>query len=101
MGGGLVSSGEDGIVRIWSEEEGELEQEVLVPALSGNFFGRIFSSFSDPTLFAVWTLACLPNGDIAIGCSDNLIWIFTRESSRIADVALIEDYDDRIAKRAK
>ena len=34
-GGGMASAGEDGIVRIWNEGEGELEQEILVPALSG------------------------------------------------------------------
>lgn len=33
-GGGLASSGEDGIIKIWNEE-GREEQQVLVPALSG------------------------------------------------------------------
>lgn len=30
----------------------------------------------------------LPNGDLAIGCSDNRIWVFTRESSRFASADL-------------
>lgn len=36
-GGGLASSGEDGLIKIWNEEDGELDQELLVPALSGSF----------------------------------------------------------------
>lgn len=36
VGGGLASSGEDGIIKIWNEE-GMEEQQVLVPALSGAF----------------------------------------------------------------
>ena len=35
-GGGLASSGEDGLIRIWNEEDGELDQKLLVPALSGS-----------------------------------------------------------------
>lgn len=34
-GGGLASAGEDGIIKIWNEQDGELDQEILVPALSG------------------------------------------------------------------
>jgi WD40 repeat protein len=34
-GGGLASAGEDGIVKIWNEEDGEEDQEILIPALSG------------------------------------------------------------------
>ena len=37
-GGGMASSGEDGIVKIWDEEEGEEDQVIQVPALSGEKF---------------------------------------------------------------
>ncbi|GAA5970030.1 hypothetical protein JCM11641_000240 [Rhodosporidiobolus odoratus] len=79
-GGGLASSGEDGIIKIWNEEDGEEDQQIVVPALS------------------VWSLAALPNGDLACGCSDNLIWIFTRDASRIADEETTRDYETRLSK---
>ncbi|KAL8293287.1 hypothetical protein RQP46_000981 [Phenoliferia psychrophenolica] len=82
-GGGMASSGEDGIVKIWDEDEGEEEQEILVPALS------------------VWALTSLPNGDLAIACSDNLIWVFTRDAARTANAATITDYETRLASRPK
>ncbi|GAA5951791.1 hypothetical protein JCM8115_005242 [Rhodotorula mucilaginosa] len=80
-GGGLASSGEDGLIKIWNEEDGELDQELLVPALS------------------VWSLAALPNGDIACGCSDNLVWIFSRRPERAASEAVVAEYDQLVADR--
>ncbi|GAA5996468.1 uncharacterized protein JCM10292_007629 [Rhodotorula paludigena] len=65
-GGGLASSGEDGIIKIWNEEDGEEDQRIQVTAVS------------------VWSLAALPNGDLACGCSDNAIWTFSRDSTRHA-----------------
>ncbi|KAK4705722.1 phospholipase A-2-activating protein, partial [Phenoliferia sp. Uapishka_3] len=82
-GGGMASSGEEGIVKVWDEEEGDEEQEIIVPALS------------------VWSLASLPNGDLAIADSDNLIWVFTRDASRAADSATTSDYEKRLANRPK
>lgn len=35
--------------------------------------------------YAVWTVACLSNGDIAAGTSDGLIRVFTRSEERVAD----------------
>ncbi|GAA6058301.1 hypothetical protein JCM3770_003726 [Rhodotorula araucariae] len=78
-GGGLASSGEDGIIAVWNANDGEKDQEVLVPALS------------------VWSLATLPNGDLAAGCSDNMVWVFTRDATRAADDATLEAYEARIA----
>ncbi|GEM11646.1 ubiquitin homeostasis protein Lub1 [Rhodotorula toruloides] len=77
MGGGLASSGEDGIIKIWNEE-GREEQQVLVPALS------------------VWTLATLANGDLACGCSDHNIWIFTRDEKRTAGQKTVRIYEERL-----
>ena len=34
---------------------------------------------------SVWCLAVLPNGDIAAGCSDHRIYVFSNDSKRIAD----------------
>lgn len=82
-GGGLASSGEDGIINIWNEEDGEVEQEILVPALS------------------VWSVTSLANGDLACGCSDNLIWVFTRDEARVADSATTKDCEARLEKRLK
>ncbi|TNY19859.1 phospholipase A-2-activating protein [Rhodotorula diobovata] len=79
-GGGLASSGEDGIISVWNEEDGEKDQEVLVPALS------------------VWSLATLPNGDLACGCSDNMVWVFTRDPLRVADEATWREYNARLAQ---
>ncbi|GAA6001146.1 hypothetical protein JCM10207_007431 [Rhodosporidiobolus poonsookiae] len=79
-GGGLASSGEDGIIRVWNEEDGEMDQEILIPALS------------------VWSLAALPNGDLACAGSDGLIWLFSRDEKRRAGKATVEDYEGRLAE---
>lgn len=118
-GGGLASSGEDGIVKIWNDEEGDEEQAIQLPALSSE------SNPSPPQSIqaderaprAVWSLAALPNGDLAIGCSDRLIWVFTRDPLRRADAAtlqvsstaahiphitenaLLQDFETRLAAR--
>lgn len=80
-GGGLASSGEDGIIRIWNDDDGSLVQEVIVPALS------------------VWCLTSIPNGDLAAGCSDNRVWIFTRDAKRLADEATTAVYEAGLAER--
>lgn len=106
-GGGLASSGEDGIISVWNEEDGEKDQEVLVPALSGArpfcaclgswpVVGRLSSSPLGPP--AVWSLATLPNGDLACGCSDNMVWVFTRDPLRVADEATWREYNARLAQ---
>jgi phospholipase A-2-activating protein len=75
--GGLVSSGEDRTVRIW--EKNECVQTITLPAIS------------------VWTVAvCADNGDIATGASDKLIRIFTRDSTRYASAAEIEQLNDDV-----
>ncbi|KAK4053110.1 hypothetical protein OIV83_001845 [Microbotryomycetes sp. JL201] len=82
-GGGLASGGEEGIVKVWNDEDGEQDQEIIVPALS------------------VWCIVALGNGDLACACSDDLIWIFTRDGDRAADVATRVEYDQMIAGRAR
>ena len=67
---GWVSSGENTGIKIF-EEDGKLNQTLSVPAQS------------------VWCVTVLYNGDIAAGCSDHRIYIFSKDSERIAS-------DDRI-----
>jgi phospholipase A-2-activating protein len=47
-------------------KEGKISQELQVPAIS------------------IWKVIELPNGDIAAGCSDGKIWLFTRDPNRKA-----------------
>lgn len=63
--GELISCGEDRSVRVWSSD-GQAKQVIRLPAIS------------------IWCVDILPNGDLAVGSSDNLIRIFTRDRSRIA-----------------
>lgn len=109
-GGGLASSGEDGLIKIWNEEDGELDQEVHVPALSGSCKLRqghakrrdrelMSSRLPAAATVSVWSLAALPNGDIACGCSDNLVWIFSRSPERAANEAVVAEYDQLLAVR--
>ncbi|GAA5888437.1 hypothetical protein JCM16303_005740 [Sporobolomyces ruberrimus] len=78
VGGGLASSGEDGLVKVWNESDGECDQAIEVPALS------------------VWSLTTLPNGDLACGCSDKMIWIFTRDPDRRAGRDAVEMYETQL-----
>ncbi|SCV69115.1 BQ2448_2135 [Microbotryum intermedium] len=82
--GGLASSGEDGIIKIWNEEDGEMDQQVFVPALS------------------VWSLTTLGDGDLACGCSDDCIWVFTRDDTRRgADEGTEEEYEKGLKERER
>lgn len=47
----------------------------------------------------VWSLAALSNGDIACGCSDNLVWIFSRSPERAANEAVVAEYDQLLDVR--
>ncbi|GAA5900619.1 uncharacterized protein JCM6883_002902 [Sporobolomyces salmoneus] len=79
--GGLASSGEDGLIKVWNEEDGECDQVIEVPALS------------------VWSLATLENGDLACGCSDNLIWVFTRSEERKANEEVLKLYEEKLGQK--
>ncbi|KAM0753585.1 PFU-domain-containing protein [Meredithblackwellia eburnea MCA 4105] len=79
-GGGLVSGGEDRTMRVWRAADGECEQTIVVPAVS------------------VWTVLCLPDGDIACGASDGLIRIFTRDASRLASAAELKSFEEQVSK---
>ena len=68
MGGGLASSGEDGLVKLWHPGDGSCVQTIEVPATS------------------VWCVTALENGDLAIGTSDNDVWVFSKEGEASTEV---------------
>lgn len=47
---------------------------------------------------SVWAVAVLGNGDIATGCNDGVIRIFTRSSERVAEHVVQEAYDAEVSK---
>ncbi|KAI8644225.1 WD40-repeat-containing domain protein [Parasitella parasitica] len=77
--GEFVSSGEDRTVRIW--KEGQNIQTLQQPCIS------------------VWTVAALPNNDIAIGGSDAAVRIFTRETERMAAAEAQKEFDELLASQ--
>lgn len=38
----------------------------------------------------------LSNGDLACGCSDHNIWVFTRDQQRLADGDTVRIYEERL-----
>ena len=75
--GGIVSAGEDRTVRIW--ENNQCIQTITHPAIS------------------VWTVAvCKENGDIVTGASDKLARVFTRDPTRHATEAEIQQFNDDV-----
>lgn len=74
--GDIVSSGEDRTVRVWDGPA--CLQVITLPAIS------------------VWSVAACPNGDIITGSSDKVARIFTKDEKRLADPALIAQFDEQI-----
>ena len=59
----LVSSGEDGSIRVWDWRSGALLQTVAVPVVS------------------VWSIAVLPGSrDVVVGCSDSCVRVYSRHA---------------------
>lgn len=75
-----VTSGEDRSVRVW--EENTVVQTIYLPAIS------------------VWSVAVLPNGDIAAATNDGCVRIFTREEGRQASKELQETFEAELSKVA-
>jgi phospholipase A-2-activating protein len=69
----VVSSGENTGIKIF--KEGKLSQTLGVPALSA------------------WNVCILDSGDIAVGCSDNRIYIFTSDDNRKASPEIVALYE--------
>ena len=58
----------------------QLHQEIAVPAISA------------------WSVCILENGDIAAGCSDNRVYVFTRDEARKATPELMALYESELEK---
>ena len=76
---GWVSSGENTGIKIF-KNDGKLCQTISVPAQS------------------VWCIAILQNGDIAAGCSDHQIYIFSNDSNRIAANDRLALYENHLGE---
>ena len=77
-GARFASAGENTGVRVF--QDGKFSQTLAVPAISA------------------WCVKFLENGDIAVGCSDNRIYIFSMEPNRKAGLELMALYDAEIAR---
>ncbi|XP_066245153.1 phospholipase A-2-activating protein [Euwallacea similis] len=73
----FVTSDEDRTVKYW--ENGENLQSITLPAQS------------------VWSVDCLPNGDVVTGSSDGVIRVFTRDKSRFADEGALTKFTEDVA----
>jgi len=75
---GFVTCSEDRTVRVWEESKENSTQSLLVPATSP------------------WSVACLSNGDIAVGCSDATLRLFTRNPESFASEAVMAAYENEL-----
>ena len=74
----LATAGESTGVKVFVD--GRFNQNLPIPALSA------------------WCVRILDNGDIAVGCSDNRIYVFTQNPEREASVELIALYDAEVSR---
>jgi phospholipase A-2-activating protein len=74
----FFSVGEDRTLRIWKGSE--CQQVIHLPATS------------------VWSVACLPNGDVVTGSSDGVVRIFTCVPERKADPVLLQAFDKQVSE---
>lgn len=81
----LVSCGEDYEVRIWL---GELRC-IIDGDSSTNIGETCLQSILIPAV-SIWSVSVLPNGDFAVGTSQNLIHVFTTNEKRKAKVNVLE-----------
>jgi phospholipase A-2-activating protein len=75
-----VTSGEDRTVRVWKDNE--VSQTIYHPAIS------------------VWSVCCLPNGDIVSGASDGMIRVFSTDPGRHASQEVQEIFEAELSKLA-
>ncbi|KAF5295352.1 hypothetical protein FQR65_LT01542 [Abscondita terminalis] len=77
----FVTSDEDRTVRYW--QDGLNTETFQLPAQS------------------VWSVACLPNGDVVTGSSDSVVRIFTQDETRIADESLLKAFEEEVLALTK
>eukprot|EP00095_Tigriopus_kingsejongensis_P004294 maker-scaffold722_size106786-snap-gene-0.32 protein:Tk04294 transcript:maker-scaffold722_size106786-snap-gene-0.32-mRNA-1 annotation:"phospholipase a-2-activating protein isoform x2" len=73
----FIIGGEHSGIKIFQGTD--VEQVLQVPAIS------------------IWSVAALPNGDIAAGCSDGKIWIFSTDEKRRAPEEMSKSYETALA----
>ncbi|TRY63728.1 hypothetical protein TCAL_07145 [Tigriopus californicus] len=73
----FIIGGENSGIKVFKDFENE--QVLQVPAIS------------------VWSVAALPNGDIAGGCSDGRTWIFSADPARQASEDALKSYETALA----
>jgi phospholipase A-2-activating protein len=115
-GGEIVSATNDGVIRIWTLNGKELKElvghESFIYSLAVLPSGDIVSSGEDRTVriwdgpaclqvitlpaISVWSVAACPNGDIITGSSDKIARIFTQDEKRLADPAVIAEFDEQV-----
>ncbi|CCD25791.2 Doa1p NDAI_0G00150 [Naumovozyma dairenensis CBS 421] len=76
----LVSCGEDRSVIIWDSNNSGPKQVIKLPAVS------------------IWSIDILPNDDIIIGSSDQLIRIFTKNETRMASPEAMKELAEEVSK---
>ena len=114
-GADFASAGNDGVVRLWTlqgrKPVAELHgHENFVYSIAASPYGEIVSTSEDRTAriwkdlqcvqtmthpaISVWTVAvCQENGDIVTGSSDNIIRVFSKDSTRQANAEAIQAFD--------
>jgi phospholipase A-2-activating protein len=78
----FTTSGEDRTLRIHSvsNNQADIKQSIALPAQS------------------LWYAVCLPNGNIAVACSDGSIRLFTQNESLMATKTEQEEYEKELAQ---
>jgi len=78
----FTTSGEDRTLRIHcvSSNQADIRQSIALPAQS------------------LWYAVCLPNGNIAVACSDGSVRLFTQNESLMATKAEQEEYEKELAQ---
>eukprot|EP00794_Sanderia_malayensis_P016237 gene16236-17875_t len=78
--GSFATCGEDRSLRIWKDNA--CAQTIILPCQS------------------IWSVDCLPNGDIIVGSSDGIARIFTCAEERVAPLDILKVFEDEVANQA-
>lgn len=76
----FVTSSEDRTIRLWSVEKQTTTQTIALPSQSP------------------WSITTMQNGDLAVGCSDATIRVFTRNPNLMASDEEAHDFEMELSK---